>query len=69
VFLGGGAALLGDQFVAVLATIIYSGLMSLAIIFVLTKVLPGGVRVPDEEEDTGLDLGEHAEVGYSFAER
>jgi Amt family ammonium transporter len=69
VFLGGGAALLGDQLVAVIATILYSGLVSLAIIWVMTKVLPGGVRVPEEEEDTGLDLGEHAEVGYSFAER
>src|SRR3954470_5552748 len=41
VFLGGGAALLGDQLVAVLATLIYSGVVTFAIVWVLSKVLPG----------------------------
>src|SRR5262249_2577219 len=69
IFLGGGAGLLGDQFIPLIPTVIYSGAGSLVIIWVLSKALPGGVRVSEEEEDTGLDLGEHAEVGYSFAER
>ena len=68
-FHGGGLALLGDQFVAVGATLLYSFAVTFAIIWVLHKVLPGGVRVDEEAEDVGLDLSEHSEVGYSFAER
>jgi ammonia channel protein AmtB len=33
---------------------------------VLDLVMPGGVRVPDEDEETGLDLTQHSEVGYSL---
>jgi Amt family ammonium transporter len=69
VFLGGGLGLLGDQAVAVVATIVYSFVVSFVIIWVLEKVLPGGVRVSEDEEQAGLDLGEHSEVGYAFAER
>jgi Amt family ammonium transporter len=68
-FLGGGATLLGYQLTAVVATLVWSGLITFGIVFVLHKVLPGGVRVDEEEEDTGLDLGEHSESGYAFAER
>jgi ammonia channel protein AmtB len=53
----------------VVATLLWSGLITFGIVFVLHKVLPGGVRVDEEEEDTGLDLGEHSESGYAFAER
>ena len=28
-----------------------------------------GLRVSDEEEETGLDLSQHREVGYTFADR
>ncbi|HET9729734.1 MAG TPA: ammonium transporter, partial [Acidimicrobiia bacterium] len=66
---GGGWGLFGDQVVAVVATLVYSFVLSFAIAWVLDTVLPGGVRVDSEEEDSGLDLGEHSEVGYSFAER
>jgi Amt family ammonium transporter len=69
VFLGGGFGLFGDQVLAVVTTIVYSFVLSIAIIFVLEKVLPGGVRVSEDEEHSGLDLGEHSEVGYAFAER
>jgi ammonium transporter, Amt family len=69
VFLGGGFGLLGEQFLAVISTIVYSFVLSYAIITVLDKVMPGGVRVTEDEEDSGLDLGEHTEVGYAFAER
>jgi Amt family ammonium transporter len=69
VFLGGGWELMGNQVVAVLATIVYSFAITFAIIWGLSKALPGGIRVEPDEEDTGLDLGEHSEVGYSFAER
>jgi len=36
--------------------------------FVLLKLLDWtmGLRVSEEEEDTGLDLSQHSETGYSF---
>jgi ammonia channel protein AmtB len=55
--------LLGDQIVAVVATLAYS----VAIVWLLHKFMPGGIRV--EEEAIGLDVTEHAEVAYAFAER
>ncbi len=68
-FLGGGLTLLGYQLTAVLATLVWSGAMTFVIVFVLQKVMPAGIRVPEEEEHIGLDLGEHSENAYSFAER
>jgi Amt family ammonium transporter len=69
VFFGGGWGLFSDQVVAVIATLVYSFAMSLAILYVLKLVLPGGIRVDEDQEETGLDLTQHSEVGYSFAER
>jgi ammonium transporter, Amt family len=69
VLLGGGWGLFGDQVVAVVATLVYSFAVTFAIVWVLARVLPGGVRVDGDEEDSGLDLGEHSETGYAFAER
>ncbi len=66
---GGGFGLLGDQFVAVAVTLVYSFVMTFAIAWVIDKVLPLGMRVDEESEDVGLDLREHSEVAYSFAER
>jgi Amt family ammonium transporter len=63
---GGGLTLLGKQVVAVLATLAFSGIVS----FVLLKVvdLVVGLRVSEEEELAGLDIGEHEEAGYAFTE-
>jgi Amt family ammonium transporter len=69
VFFGGGWGLFGDQVVAVAATLVYSFVVTYVICIVLKRALPGGIRTSDEEEDLGLDLTEHSEVGYSFAER
>jgi Amt family ammonium transporter len=67
VFVSGGSwELMGDQLIAVGATILWSGLLTLAIVWVLDKVMPGGVRVSEEDEETGLDLTQHSEVGYSL---
>jgi Amt family ammonium transporter len=65
-FFGGGLELLGYQAVAVLATLVWSGVVS----FVLAKVISGtiGLRCSDEEEAVGLDLTQHAETAYSFGE-
>ncbi len=50
---------LGIQALSVAATIIYGGLMSAAILWVVDRVI--GLRVTREEELTGLDLAIHGE--------
>ena len=66
VFFGGGGDLLTDQLVAVGATLLFSGVMS----FVLAKVVDAviGLRVPAEDEDTGLDTTQHAETAYNLGD-
>jgi Amt family ammonium transporter len=65
----GGTDLLMDQLVAVGATLVFSFIMTFIIIKVLDLVIPGGVRVSEEDEEAGLDLTQHSEVGYALAER
>jgi ammonium transporter, Amt family len=65
-FLGGGADLLVEQIIAVAAVFIFSFVVSYLIGLVLKALLPGGIRVTDTEEDTGLDLTQHSETGYSL---
>ena len=64
--LGGGAALLGKQAIAVGATILWSGIIS----FVLAKVIAMtiGLRAEPDEETSGLDITQHAETAYSFGD-
>jgi len=66
VFLGGGTDLLLDQIVAVVATIVFTFVLSYLIAFVLDKVMPGGIRVSEEDEEIGLDQTQHAETGYAL---
>ena len=65
-FTGGGASLLGEQFIAVGATIVWS----FAITFILAKVLDAtiGIRVTPDDEAQGLDLTQHAEAGYAYGD-
>jgi Amt family ammonium transporter len=63
----GGAALLWRQFVAVASTLAVSFTVTLGILKVVDAIV--GVRVDEEEEVTGLDLSQHAEVGYTFGDR
>jgi len=63
----GGAALLWRQFVAVASTLAFSFTVTLGILKVVDAIV--GVRVEEEEEVTGLDLSQHAEVGYTFGDR
>ena len=58
--------LLGEQLIAVGATMAWSFGVTLVIMLVLKAVLPGGVRASDEEEETGLDLTQHSETGYAL---
>jgi Amt family ammonium transporter len=61
---GGGLGLLGTQAVAVVAVVAYSFVVSFLIALALQKTL--GLRVPEEAEAGGIDLGEHAEVAYDL---
>jgi ammonium transporter, Amt family len=66
VFVNGSWELMGDQLIAVVATLVWSGVITLVIVKVLDLVIPGGIRVSDEDEETGLDLTQHSEVGYAL---
>ncbi len=67
VLVGGGSwELMGDQLIAVGATLVWSGVLTFVILKVLQLVIPGGLRVSEEDEETGLDLTQHSEVGYSL---
>jgi ammonium transporter, Amt family len=63
---GGGLTLLGKQFVAVGATLGFSLVVTMLIVKLVDATI--GMRVADEEEISGLDLSQHAEVGYAFGE-
>jgi len=50
------------QGIGVLATIVYSGVLSFIILKVIDVVI--GLRVSEEQESEGLDLASHDERGY-----
>ncbi len=60
----GNPALFGVQALAVVVTWVYAFLVT----FILLKVLDWtmGLRVSEEEEESGLDLSQHSETGYNF---
>jgi Amt family ammonium transporter len=60
----GNPALLGIQALAVVATIVYSFIVSWILLKIVDAVI--GLRVTEEEEVAGLDLSEHQETGYSL---
>jgi Amt family ammonium transporter len=62
--LEGNWAIMGPQFISIVATIAYSFIITFVVMKVLEKTI--GVRVDEAAEETGLDLAEHAEVGYSL---
>lgn len=63
-FLGGSADLLWHQFVAVVAVMAFSFVMTLLI--GKATDLAMGLRVSEAEEEAGIDLTEHGEVAYDF---
>jgi Amt family ammonium transporter len=63
---GGGFALLGKQLIAIGATAAFSLIATLIIAKLVDVTI--GLRVTEEEEVAGLDLTQHAEVGYSLSE-
>jgi Amt family ammonium transporter len=60
----GNPGLFGVQALAVVVTWIYA----FTITFILLKILDWtmGLRVNEEEEESGLDLSQHSETGYNF---
>jgi Amt family ammonium transporter len=66
VFIDGSWELMGDQLLAVGATLLWSAVLTFVILKVLHLVIPGGLRVSEEDEQLGLDLTQHSETGYSY---
>ena len=44
----------------------WSVVLTFVILKVLHLVIPGGLRVSEEDEQTGLDLTQHSEMGYAL---
>ena len=63
---GGGLTLLGKQFVAVGATLAFSFIVTMVIVKLVDALI--GLRVTESDEIAGLDITQHAEVGYALAE-
>jgi len=57
-------AQLGKQFVGVMVTIIYTGIVSFIILKVVDVIV--GLRVTEEQETEGLDIALHDERGYNL---
>jgi len=60
----GNQKLLLSQMIAILITAAYSFIMTAIILKALDKTL--GLRVNEESEESGLDISQHGESGYSF---
>ena len=60
----GNPGLFGIQALTVVVTWVYA----FAVTFILLKILDWtmGLRVTEEEEESGLDLSQHSETGYNF---
>ncbi|WP_129670594.1 ammonium transporter [Candidatus Chloroploca sp. Khr17] len=61
-FYGGGVALLIAQAIGVVAVAVWTVVLSGALFYALKATI--GLRVSKEEEELGLDLGEHGMVAY-----
>jgi Amt family ammonium transporter len=62
IFFGGSARLLAEQALANGVAIVWSFVLTYAIMVALKKTI--GIRVSEEDEDRGLDLAQHAETAY-----
>ena len=60
----GNPGLLWIQLKAVLVTLVYSGVLSFALLKIVDAVL--GLRAPEQAERIGLDLTDHRETGYTL---
>jgi ammonium transporter, Amt family len=60
----GGWLQFGRQSVLAMAALVFPFVMTLVILWVTDKTV--GLRVSEDEEMTGLDLGEHSEAAYEW---
>jgi Amt family ammonium transporter len=58
----GGVAQLGRQTVLAFAALVFPFIMTWIILWITDKTV--GLRVSDDDQDAGLDMSEHAEIGY-----
>ena len=58
----GDAGLVVSQLIAIVSVMVFSFVVTYAIAKVMDNVM--GIRVSDEEEQTGLDQTQHAETAY-----
>lgn len=63
-FYGGGLASLGDQVMAALFTIVWTGVLTTAIAFAIKATI--GWRVTEEAEVDGIDGDQHGETAYDL---
>ena len=63
--LGGGVAQLGRQALGAVAVLVYSFVVSYLLAQVLKRTI--GLRVAPGAENSGVDLDQHAEVGYDLS--
>ncbi|WP_309081881.1 ammonium transporter [Zhihengliuella sp.] len=61
---GGGFEQLGAQTVAAVVSMAYTGAATLAIGLAIHRTI--GFRISESDEQTGIDLAEHAETGYEY---
>ncbi|MER7718104.1 ammonium transporter [Streptomyces flaveolus] len=64
-FYGGGLDQFWKQCAGVFAVLAYSLVVSAVLAFALDKTI--GMRVPEDDEVTGIDQAEHAETAYDFS--
>ena len=50
--------------IAIVATLLYSGIVTFIILFVLDKIPGLGLRISEQDEDIGIDISAHGERGY-----
>ena len=60
----GDPSLLISQVSGILVTIVYVGLLDIAIGLIVKAIFGGNLRVTEDEEALGLDLSEHGESAY-----
>jgi Amt family ammonium transporter len=64
-FYGGGLGSLGDQFMGVLVTVVWTGILTTAIAFAIKRTI--GWRITEEAEVEGIDSNQHGESAYDIA--
>ena len=66
-FYGGGVDQLWRQIVGAAAVLLYSGILTFVIAYVVKVIFKGRLRIDEDDEYTGIDETEHAETAYDFS--